>query len=256
MSFEQAMQRYQELCRQYHGQQINEAHFQDAVNQLRVQDSGQNWWQLSYQGQWLRWNGTDWVPDNPPQSGGQLRPETVRQAAGYAQTAYGAAQSMAGGNPAAVLTRLARLLRPFAGKSERWWSIISILGGGVGGTLWYWYSTLDKNAKPDLHTAVIMLLVPVVLAVFRRPVDRLLAPLVPLRQKLPRLLIVGIGIAVPYFVAVFLYDNMQLREYRYIRWTVFLGPLLSYLVIRTPKLPFNPGRFNQYQQYGFNPERR
>lgn len=134
---------------------------------------------------------------------------------------------------------MAGALRPLAGKSERWWSVLSILGGGVGGGLWYGYSTLDKGAKPDLVTALIMLAVPVVLVLCRRPLDRLLAGLQPLRRRLPPLLIVGIGLAVPYLTATYLYDSVGLSEYPYIRWTVFLGPLLSYLVIRTPQVPLD-----------------
>jgi len=256
MSFQQAMQRYSELCTQYHAQQLNDEQFCAAVNQLRVQDNRGDWWQLSYQGHWLRWNGVEWISANPPnaEEGLQLNADTMRQAAGYAYSAYGAAQSMASGNTPAALRTVAGVLRPLAGKSERWWSIVSILGGGAAGGIWYWYSKLDN--LPDSTTALTMLAVPVVLSVLRRPIDRLLAPLLPIRRKIPRLLLVGIGVAAPYFTAVFLYDSIRLTNYPYIRWTVFLGPLLSYMIIRTPNLPVTTGGagngFNQHQNYGAN----
>lgn len=239
MSFQQAMQQYGELCRQYHDRQVTYEQFYRAVDQLRVQDNGGKWWQISYEGQWLCWNGTAWTAGNPPVAiqDQQINADTARQAVNYAQTAYSTAQTLASGNPAAVAGKVAGALRPLAGKSQKWWNLVSILGGGVSGGLWYWYSSLDKGAKPDLETALIMLAVPFVLVVLRKPLDRILAVLNPIRQKIPRLLIVGIGIAVPYLTATYLYDTMRLSNYPYIRWTVFLGPLLSYLIIRTPQMP-------------------
>ena len=242
MSFQQAMQQYHELCRQYHSQQINGDQFNQAVDQLRVQDRSGNWWQLSYQGQWLYWNGAEWLPGSPPEEaqGTQFDPAAARQAVQYAQTAYSTAQSLASGNPAAVAGRVVGVLKPLSGKSQKWWSLRSIFGGTVGGGLWYWYSSLDKGTKPDHITSLIMIALPILLVILRKPLDRLLAKLNPIRQKIPRLLIIGIGIAVPYLTATYLYDTQRLREYEYIRWTVFLGPLLSYLIIRTPNMPVIP----------------
>lgn len=242
MSFQQAMQQYHELCRQYHSQQINGDQFSQAVDELRVQDRRGNWWQLSYQGQWLCWNGAEWIPGSPPElaQSTQFDAAAAKQAVQYAQTAYSTAQSLASGNPVAVAGRVAGALKPLSGKSQKWWNFVSILGGSVGGGLWYWYSTLDKGTKPDYITSLIMIAVPIVLVILRKPLDRLLAKLNPIRQKIPRLLIIGIGIAVPYLTATYLYDTQGLREYSYIRWTAFLGPLLSYLIIRTPEMGTNP----------------
>lgn len=241
MSFQQALQQYHELCRQYHAGQLEHERFCQAVDRLRVQDGSGNWWQLSYDGQWLCWNGAEWRPGQPPVEGPQLNTDSVRQAVNYAQTAYSTAQTLASGNPAAMVGRAAGVLSPLAGKSQKWWSLVSILGGGVGGGLWYWYSSLDKYVKPDYITSLIMLAVPIVLVIFRKPIDRILAKLIPMRRQIPRLLIVGIGVAAPYLTAIFLYDSVGLREYPFIRWTAFLGPLLSYLIIRTPHMPGSPG---------------
>ena len=241
MSFQQAMQQYGELCRQYHSRQITYEQFCQAVDQLRVQDNG-TWWQLSYEGQWLCWNGAAWAAASPPAGAQQqqVNEATVKQAVNYAQTAYSTVQTLAGGNPAATVGKVAGALGPLAGKSQKWWNFVSILGGGISGGLWYWYSSLDKGAKPDLNTALIMLAVPLVLVILRKPLDRILTVFNPIRQKIPRLLIVGIGIAMPYLTATYLYDSMRLSEYPFIRWTVFVGPLLSYLIIRTPQMSAQP----------------
>jgi hypothetical protein len=241
MTFQQAIEQFNDLCRKYHAQQVSYQQFCQAVDQLRVQDRSGNWWQLSYDGKWLRWSGQEWIPGSPPElSGGNtFNNDAARQAANYAQTALNTAQSLASGNPTAIAGRAATLLRPLAGKSQKWWNILSIMGGGVGGALWYGYSSLDKYTKADPTTSLIMLAVPIVLIVLRKPLDRILAKLNPIRNKIPRLLLVGIGVAIPYLTATYLYGSAGLRNYPYIRWTVFLGPILSYLIIRTPDVTAN-----------------
>ena len=259
MSFQQALQHFNELCRQYQARQLSNEQFRQAVEQLRVQDGGGIWWQLSPQGQWLSWNGAAWMPGNPPetapapqpspqqapQPGAQLNAEAARQAVQHAQAAYGAVKTMAEANPAAIAGKVAGALTPLAGKSQKWWNFVSILGGGVGGGLWYWYSSMDKQARPDLITSLIMLAVPVVVVLLRKPIDGVLVALDPIRRKIPRLVIVGIGVAAPYLTATFLYDSVRIQEYPFIRWSVFLGPLLSYLIIRTPEMPSKASYPNQ-----------
>ncbi|MCX7779900.1 MAG: hypothetical protein N2491_03155 [Negativicutes bacterium] len=235
MTFEQAARRYQELKSLLQARRITEEQFRAGVDELRVQDAGV-WWQLSYEGHWLYWTGKEWaVQPNPSgRPGYHMTVQQVQKAAGYANTAYSAAQSIASGNTGAALGKVAGALRPLAGKSQKWWNVVSILGGGIGGGLWYWYSTLDR--RPDPITSFIMLIVPVALIFLRRPIDRQLAKLMPFKRKLPRLLVVGIGIAAPFFLASFLYDSMRIANYPLIRWSVFLGPLLSYIIIRTPEV--------------------
>ncbi len=39
--------------------------FQEAVNTLRLQDSGGAWWQVGSDGSWLKWEGAGWVEAVP-----------------------------------------------------------------------------------------------------------------------------------------------------------------------------------------------
>lgn len=39
--------------------------FQEKVNQLRFQDADGTWWQLSFDGTWLKWDGAAWVEAEP-----------------------------------------------------------------------------------------------------------------------------------------------------------------------------------------------
>ena len=236
MTYEEANQRYLQLTSARQAGHLTEEQFNAALAELRVQDGQGAWWQLSAQGQWLQWNGVSWAAPASAAAGAvrQVSADQAIHAARQAQQLYSTAQAVASGNVAGAVAGVAGRLSPLANKSSKWWSVMSVLGGGAGGGLWYWYSTLDKFTKPDPVTALIMLLVPVVLIILRRPIDRMLLPLMPIRQKIPRLLIVGVGVAAPYFVASFLYDSMQISNYPLIRWAVFLGPLVSYIIIRTP----------------------
>jgi len=108
-----------------------------------------------------------------------------------------------------------------------------------------------------------MIALPVTLAVLRKPIDRMLLPLLPMRRKIPRLFLVAAGLAAPYAVAFLLYRggpivtglagiftklgplaaignaintfSFSLTQYNYMRLTVILGPLVAYLITRTPQ---------------------
>lgn len=56
---------YRRLSEQHRAGAISGEEFQDKVNQLRFQDSGSVWWQLSTDGAWLRWDGANWVEAAP-----------------------------------------------------------------------------------------------------------------------------------------------------------------------------------------------
>ncbi|MFH0998693.1 MAG: hypothetical protein V1844_24855 [Pseudomonadota bacterium] len=62
MDFQQAANRYQLLWGQLSGGRISPQQFSAEVNQLRVQDPAGCWWQIDPNtGQWLMWNGVQWV---------------------------------------------------------------------------------------------------------------------------------------------------------------------------------------------------
>jgi hypothetical protein len=186
-----------------------------------LQDSQGRWWQLSHDGKWLTWNGVSWVT---------VAASPQPQAAAPSPAAQ-ASRAEAGG-------RVQRLARPLAAKSEGWWGITSVIGGAIAGGLWYWYTSLDKAlGNPDWETSLIMIAVPIGLLILKKPIDRLLAPTLKIRRKVPRGLIVGLGIAAPYFIANYLYSSRGLSNYPLIRWAVFWGPVVSYLIVRTPRVP-------------------
>ena len=88
---------------------------------------------------------------------------------------------------------------------QKKWSIVSVAGGLVGSLLWLGYTSLREGK--DWGTFLLMIAVPVSLAIFRKPIDRMLLPLLPMRKKIPRLFLIALGLAAPYLVAWLLYNR-------------------------------------------------
>ena len=124
-------------------------------------------------------------------------------------------------------------VRPPAAAAARFtaWDLLSILGCGGVATAWYKYSSLDT--APDIQTSVAMVALPVGIVAFRRPLDRLLAKLNPLRERIPPFMRLGIGFAMPFFVSTSLY-SAGYTQFDYIFKTVVASTLLSYVVLRNP----------------------
>jgi hypothetical protein len=150
---------------------------------------------------------------------------------------------MVGGVIGAILLRrqLRRLLSPLLAPLRRI-PFAGKLGGGlalVAGGLVIRYGTglFQRREGLDLITPLIMIGLPTCLVLFRQPIDRLLWPLDRIRRNVPRLLLIGIGLAVPYLIAVMLYRLGGLVMYPYLRVSVVIGTIVSYAIIRTPQAP-------------------
>lgn len=66
MNFDEAERRFAVLKNQRDSGQMSPDEFSVSVNEIRVEDIGGVWWQISEQdGKWLRWNGSAWVPGEP-----------------------------------------------------------------------------------------------------------------------------------------------------------------------------------------------
>ena len=215
MTFEEAAQRYQQLQQACAAGQIPASDFEAQVEQLVVADPAGTWWRPDARsGQWLTWDGAAWLPA----SASGASPEAAQRSQPPAATAGGIAPL------------------PTTGKlSQRIGDIIAIAGSvALAGGLYY-YSTLDKGAAPDQSTPVLMVLIPILLIALRKPIDSILRPVQPLRNRIPRLVLVGAGIAIPFLVASALYPKYT--QYEYLKRSYVFSTLLSYAVLRTPAAP-------------------
>ena len=83
---------------------------------------------------------------------------------------------------------------PLAKRPQKWWDLLSILGGIVSAVIWLMYSGIREGF--DFFTPILMIGIPVVLVWFRTDIDHILLPLQPYRLKISKVLLVGIGIAI------------------------------------------------------------
>jgi len=118
------------------------------------------------------------------------------------------------------------------GWGQKLWNLISIGGCAVVAGLWYWYSGMAET-KPDIRTCIAIVALPVVTTLFRSQIDNLLRPLQPVLGMIPRMVRLGIGLAIPYLIASYLYSSGN-SEFRYMFKTVVWSTLLSYVLLRVP----------------------
>ncbi len=234
LTFDEAASKYAQLRSERDAGRLGEAEFVAAVQALQVQDQGRHWTLDPATGGWLYYDGVAWVP-----------------------------QAAAGQGKAAQLMAERGMEAPRLNETQqKKWGFLSIAAGFVGAIIWLIYSHLGEGK--DWGTFFLMLALPISLAIFRKPIDRLLLPLLPTRKRIPRLVLIALGLAAPYIVAWLLYNRgpfigglvslcfriggslaglgnfigaivPSLAEYGYMRWTVVLGPLVAYLIMRTPQ---------------------
>ncbi len=73
---------------------------------------------------------------------------------------------------------------PLAKRPQKWWDLLSILGGVLGAILWFLYGGIRSGHEGfDFITPLLMIGIPVVLVWFRTDFDQILLPLQPHRKK-------------------------------------------------------------------------
>ena len=80
---------------------------------------------------------------------------------------------------------------PLAKRPQKWWDLLSILGGITSAILWLLYSGIREGF--DFLTPLLMIAIPVCMIWFREDLDVMLLPLKPRRKDVNKLLLVGIG---------------------------------------------------------------
>ncbi len=230
MSFQDVQARYRALVTRLQRGEIDRQTFQQAVAELRFRGPDGRWWTIDpNSGSWLVWSNNAWVPAQP--------------------STAGAPRPTAGGKPEVRATETLRQTlstkdflreakeKPLAQRSQRWWDAASIFGGIISAFVWFVYSSIRGRYEGyDLITPAIMIALPISLTIFRKPLDKFLLPLQKHKAKIPKIVLIGAGIAAPLLVSWILYSIFRLRQYPYLRWSLILGTLSSYVVVRTPTL--------------------
>ncbi|MFN8516197.1 MAG: hypothetical protein U0232_29440 [Thermomicrobiales bacterium] len=104
MNFEEALAEYGRLRQAYNSGQLGGQDFAQRVQQIQVRDSGGSYWAIDgATGGWLRYDGSNWVPGQPPiaQSAAATQLIQPQQQGGYGaqqptQVGYGQQPTQAG----------------------------------------------------------------------------------------------------------------------------------------------------------------
>ncbi len=234
MDFRGMEETYRQLRAEMDDGRIGWDDFARKVNSMRIQDSAGTWWQIDPgTGRWLAWDGTAWRPSSWPPTYGYHSKEAEKS---YAFPGFKDEKTS-----------------PLKKRSSKKCNVASYTGSILAAGLWFVYSSLysirflishhewPRGDTPDFITPLIIIAMPALFNVFRKPIDKLLIPFRMVLKFVPRFILVGIALAVPMVIAYQLYDytppgwSTGLTQYTYLRVCVILGGFCSYAILRAPK---------------------
>ncbi len=202
--------------------QISPASYASAVNALRVTDTtGKIWQPDPYGSGWLYWNGSAWQTAVPPSAKEPERSKDFKEFKSSLMTVD-------------EFRKVSKEV-PLAKRPQKWWDLLSILGGVTGAVLWFLYGGIRSGQEGfDLITPLLMIGIPVILVWFRKDIDMILLPLQTQRKKISRIILIGLGIAAPFLTAWILYNIFFISQYPLMQANIILGTMISYAIVRDP----------------------
>lgn len=126
-----------------------------------------------------------------------------------------------------------------SGFGERIWDILSVSGATAVSGTWYWYTGLAARSgadstSPDYLSCLLIVLLPILGIIFRKPLDQLLLRLQPAMGKLPSRVRLGVGLALPFLVSSHLFAS-GVGNYPLMTSSTLFGTVLTFIVLRIPK---------------------
>lgn len=234
MQFDEAQRRQADLAARLRQGTLSPSQYAEAVGKLQVMDPRGVWWQPSPDGTgWLRYDGTRWLAAIPPVQDGRQSPAGANTPPERPKDFNEFKSSLMSVDDFKKISKEV----PLAKRPQKWWDLLSILGGIVGAILWFLYGGIRSGREGfDLITPLLMIAIPVFLVWFRADIDQMLQPLQPTRRKISKIILIGLGIATPFLTAWILYNIFHFSEYPLMQANILLGTLVSYAIVRDPVL--------------------
>jgi len=234
MDFNEAEQKRIQFTARLRSGQLTPAQFAKALTSLQVTDARGTIWQPNPSGEgWIFWTGSAWQPGTPPGISG---PGTAAGAGAPQKSAKDFNEFTSSLMSVDEFKKISKDV-PLAKRPQKWWDLLSILGGVVAAILWFIYGGIRSGREGfDLITPLLMIAIPVVLVWFRADIDKILLPLQPHRKKISRVLLIGLGIAAPFLTAWILYNIFQISQYPLMQANMVVGTLVAYAVTRDPQI--------------------
>ncbi len=200
---------YERLRTLRDSRQISPEQFLAEMQQLHWRDPGGAWWMVNPNGMLLRHDGQRWQPVTPPPAQAPA-PTFGPPPPGAAQPAAQAAPDY--GPPAPAVSPVGRqpegMSHPdLTSRAQRFvpralLPLLPLIPSLLCGGLWFLYTFIgvfksEGLAGVDWLTPMIVIGMPLIAWLLKRPLDRLLLPLKPSVQALPKALRLGICLAMP-----------------------------------------------------------
>jgi len=220
MTLNQMMQAYQQLTADFQARQMDQANYSVALTRLMAMDSEKRWWSCTPEGGFVWYDGSRWIPGQPVVS--PVQP-TVQAAPAAAVDSHAAALK---NNP------------PLKGwRKIASTPILAILPGVVIGGIWFFYTLLQlilgQSEEVDFLTPAILIGVPLLLWLLRKPVDKLLLPLQKFQKSFPLAIRLGIALAVPMLLG-YGFTSIFPSGYSAMQFTALVSTLFAYFLLHTP----------------------
>lgn len=229
MDFTEAEQRRVTLSSQLARGQITQEAYSSSINVLRVTDSaGRIWQPAPSPAGWLCWNGTSWQAATPPLAVVGI-PPAQKSAKDFSEFK----------SSLMTMDEFKKVSKdvPLARRPQKWWDLLSILGGIVAAVLWFLYGSVRSGREGfDLITPILMIGIPIILVWFRSDIDQILLPLQPHRKKISKIILIGLGIAIPFLTAWILYNIFNISQYPLMQWNMVVGTFAAYAITRDPQI--------------------
>jgi len=228
MDFTEAEKRRTALSAQLASRQITPDQFAALITALRVTDSaGRTWQPAPSPWGWLCWNGTAWQAGTPPEGLGDLPGQKSAKDFNEFKSSLMTVDEF---------KKVSKNV-PLAKRPQKWWDLLSIVGGVVAAILWFLYGSVRSGREGfDFITPLLMIAIPIILVWFRADFDKMLEPLQPHRKKISKILLIGLGIAAPFLTAWLLYNIFNISQYPLMQANIVAGTLTAYAITRDPQL--------------------
>ncbi|MDO9325451.1 MAG: hypothetical protein Q7T80_10900 [Methanoregula sp.] len=232
MDFTEAEQKRIQFSTRLQSGQLTPAQYAKAVTSLQVTDARGTIWQPNPSGDgWIFWNGSAWQPGLPP---GIPGPGMVAGAGAPQKSAKDFNEFKSSLMTVDEFKKISKDV-PLAKRPQKWWDLLSILGGVVAAIIWFLYGGIRSGREGfDLLTPLLMIAIPVILVWFRTDIDQILLPLQPHRKKISKIILIGLGIAIPFLTAWLLYNIFHISQYPLMQANIVIGTMVSYALVRDP----------------------
>jgi len=216
----QLSQQYQQLRAQLDRRQISPEHFYQSVSQLRSMDEQGAWWTVDpSNGALLKYVADRWVTAGPAPAAS--RPSPVPTA------------TPARGGSCCLTSPLMVGLMSF-GTAAVWFAysnlndLIALLTGNSDARF--------QREGFDLLTPLLIAGLPFSLRLLQRPLDGLLSPFLRVLNVIPRPLLTGAALSLPFVFGLVLSTSQNDQGYGDLRLTTLLSVIGGYLLTRRPEV--------------------